>query len=394
MFKILTFNHIAPAGLERLPRDHYETGSEVQHPDAIVLRSQVLHGMDLPPSLKAIGRAGIGVNNIPVDACTKRGIPVFIAPGANANAVKELVLAGLILAARNVCQAWAFVQGLDREGAALEQAVEAGKKQFAGFELSGKRLGVLGLGAIGGKVANAATALGMEVLGYDPAITVAHAWQLSSLVGRALSVDDLLSRCDFITLHVPLNDKTRRLVNEERLALMKPHSVLVNFSRGEIVDEAALSAALDGNRLHAYVTDFPSAGLARHSRVIALPHLGASTQEAEDNSAVLVIDTLREFLEDGNIRNSVNFPEVVIPRNGPTGGCRIGVAHANVPGAASQILQALSDASINIGDMLNKSQQDVAYTLIDLDGGIPVEVLARIRAVDGVYAARVAGCDD
>lgn len=389
MFKILTYNHIAAAGLERLSHDRYETGSEVQHPDAILLRSHSLHGMSFPPSLKAIGRAGVGVNNIPVAECSQRGIPVFIAPGANANAVKELVIGGLILASRNLCGAWSFVMGLDGAGEDLEKAVEQGKKRFAGFELQGKCLGVLGLGAIGVRVANAAMALGMRVVGYDPAITVQSAWQLSAQVDRALSVDDLLSRAEFLTLHVPLSDKTRALVNEERLQLLRPRSVLLNFSRAEVVDERAVLAALDSGRLHAYVTDFPSAENKRHPRVIALPHIGASTAEAEENSAVQVVETLRDFLENGNIRHSVNFPEVTMPR--VSGATRIGVAHLNMPGMVSQICQALSDAALNIGDLLNKSTGDVAYTLVDVEGEMPASVMERICGIEGIAAARIVG---
>src|SRR6185312_1296318 len=302
-YRILTLNNLSARGLERLPRERYEVGAEVAEPQAILVRSADMHSMQLPRTLLAVGRAGAGVNNIPVAALARRGIPVFNAPGANANAVKELVLAGLLLAARNICPAWAFARSLSGEDAAIDEAVEAGKKKFVGFELPGRTLGVVGLGAVGVEVANSALALGMKVLGYDPQITVQRAWQLSSSVEQALSLDDLFARADAITVHVPLNDHTRQLVNEARLKLMKKGGAILNFARAPIVDDQAVLAALDSGRLHAYVCDFPNNALKDHPKVVTLPHLGASTGEAEENCAVMVADQLRDFLENGNVKN-------------------------------------------------------------------------------------------
>jgi len=386
MFKILTYDNISVAGLERLPRDRYEIASEIQHPDAILLRSHNLHGVPIPKSVKAVGRAGAGVNNIPVADYSKCGVPVFNAPGANANAVKELVLAGMFLAARNICAAWDFARHLEGDDDTMHHRVEKKKKQFAGFELAGKTLGVLGLGAIGVKVANAATSLGMHVIGYDPLLTVESAWQLSSSVARAASIDDLIAKSDFITLHVPLNDQTRHLINGARVSIMKKEAVLLNFSRAGIVDDANVCGALDSGHLHAYVCDFPSRAMLNHPRAIVLPHLGASTAEAEENCAVMVADRVRDFLENGNIRHSVNFPDVVMPR---TEGVRLGIANENVPKMVGQISGALADANLNILDLLNKSRGEFAYTLIDLNAEVPPETLGQIRAIKGVLSARV-----
>ena len=386
MFKVLTYNNIATVGLERFPRETYEIASEIQHPDAIMLRSFDLHGVPVPESLKAVGRAGAGVNNIPVTEYTQRGIPVFNAPGANANAVKELAIAGMLLAARNICPAWAYARGLEGDDKALHSQVEKGKKQFAGFELAGKTLAVLGLGAIGVRVANAAMDLGMDVVGFDPQLTVESAWQLSSLAKRAGSIDDLISRADLVTLHVPLNDHTRHVINAARLDFMKKGAVLINFSREKVVDEEAVLAALDSGQLAAYVCDFPSRNLLGHDKVIALPHLGASTAEAEDNCAIMVADQLRDFLENGNIRNSVNMPEVVVPRSQ---GARLCIVNENVPNMVGQITGALADANLNILDLVNKSRENVAYTLVDLNSGVPEDTLQRIRSIAGVLSARV-----
>jgi D-3-phosphoglycerate dehydrogenase len=388
VFKLQTLNSIAVEGLQRLPRAAYEVASDIGAPDAVLVRSAKLHEWPVPPSVLAIARAGAGVNNIPVAALSKRGIPVFNAPGANANAVKELVLAGMLLAARNLCQAWRFAEDLREEGAALDKAVEAGKKQFVGFELPGRTLGVVGLGAIGVQVANAAQALGMQVVGFDPQITVERAWQLSSSVQQARSLDELFSRSNLLTVHVPLLDATRGLVSAERLRLMPAGGAILNFARGEIVDEAAVVAALDAGHLGSYVCDFPSARLRGHPRVVALPHLGASTAEAETNCAVMVIDNLREFLENGSIRHSVNFPEAELPA---AGAYRITVANANVPNMVGQISSALGDAGLNIADLLNKSRGEVAYTIVDLDGPVPAATLARMRAIDGVLMVRDLG---
>ena len=385
MYKILTLNNISIAGLERLPRDRYEIASEIQHPDAILLRSFKMHDMEIPPTLKAVGRAGAGVNNIPVDKMSAMGIPVFNAPGANANAVKELVLTGMLLAARNICQAWDFSRNLDGDDAAIGKQVEAGKKNFGGFELPGRTLGVIGLGAIGRQVANAAVSLGMNVIGFDPGITVEGAWELSSNVKKAASVDDLLSKVDFVTFHVPLIDATKNMINAERLKIMKDNVVILNFARGGIIDDEAVSAAIKAGKVYAYVCDFPTNLLKNHERVITLPHLGASTQEAEDNCAIMVADEVREYLENGSIRNSVNFPEVFMPR---TNGHRIAVVNSNVPNMVGQISTTLADAGLNIIDMLNKSRGELAYTLVDVDQAVGIDVLKGIEAIDGVLAVR------
>jgi D-3-phosphoglycerate dehydrogenase len=386
MFKILTLNSISVRGLERLPRDHYEVASEIGHPDAILVRSADMHAMELPDSVLAVARAGAGTNNVPVAKLSQRGIPVFNAPGANANAVKELVLAGMFLAARNVCQAWAYVRSLEGDDHALEAAVEQGKKKFVGHELPGRTLGVVGLGAIGVEVANAALGLQMKVLGYDPQITVQRAWQLSSGVEQAVSLDDLFARCDFVTVHVPLTDHTRGLVNASRIKLMRRGGVVLNFARAQIVDERAILDGLDSGHLSAYICDFPTNAVRSHPRVVALPHLGASTGEAEENCAIMVADTLRDFLENGNVRHSVNFPEAVLPRAGE---CRLAIANANVPNMVGQISTALAEASLNIADLLNKSRGELAYTLIDIDAPVPASVLAKVRAIHGVLSARV-----
>ena len=385
-FRILTLNNISLRGLERLPRERFEVASEIGHPDAILLRSADMHTMDILASVKAVARAGAGTNNIPVAALSRRGVPVFNAPGANANAVKELVLAAMFMAARNLCQAWQFVRDLSGDGHAIEEAVEKGKKKFVGYELPGRTLGVVGLGAIGVEVANAAHALGMRVLGYDPQITVQRAWQLSSGVEQAISLDDLFARSDMVTVHVPLNNETRGLVNTARIKLMRQGAVVLNFARAGIVDEAAMLAALDAGRLGAYVCDFPTPAIKDHAKVVALPHLGASTNEAEENCAIMVADTLRDFLEAGNIRNSVNFPEAVLPRI--PGTARLAIANANVPNMVGQISTALADAKLNIADLLNKSRGDLAYTLIDVDGAVLPAVVDRIAAIEGVLAAR------
>jgi len=386
MYKILTLNNISVAGLERLPRDQYEVASEIQHPDAILLRSFKMHDMEIPATLKAVGRAGAGVNNIPVDKMSQRGIPVFNAPGANANAVKELVLAGMLLASRNICQAWDYTNQLNGDDASLGKQVEAGKKKYVGFELPGRTLGVVGLGAIGIRVANAALSLGMKVIGYDPQITVKGAWQLAAEVEQAHSVDDMVSRCDFITFHVPLIDATRNMLSAERVATMKKGAVVLNFARDGIVDEAAVCKALDADKLYAYVTDFPSNSLSGHERVIALPHLGASTAEAEDNCAVMVADQVSDFIENGNIVNAVNFPEVVLPRSE---GNRLAIANSNVPNMVGQITTMLADAGLNILDMLNKSRSELAYTLVDVEGEIPAALVERIKSIEGVLSVRV-----
>ena len=386
MYKILTLNNISVAGLERLPREKYEIASEIQHPDAILLRSFNMHNWDIPESVKAIGRAGAGVNNIPVDDMSKRGVPVFNAPGANANAVKELVIAGMLIAARNLCQGWSFARNLEGEDSEISKQVESGKKHFAGFELPGRTLGVIGLGAIGVQVANAAHALGMKVIGYDPEITVQSAWQMSSDVEQAAGVDDLLSRSDFVTFHVPLVDATRHMINEDRLRAMRDNVVLLNFSRNGIIDDEAVVKALDEGKVYSYVCDFPSNLLKDHPRVITLPHLGASTKEAEDNCAIMVADQVSDFLENGNVRNSVNFPKVYMKR---AGSARLAVVNANVPNMLGQISTTLADSGLNIIDMINKSRGELAYTLVDVEGEICQECADKIAATEGVLSVRV-----
>ena len=385
MYKILTLNNISVSGLERLPRDRYEIASEIQNPDAVLLRSYSMHDWPVPASLKAVGRAGAGVNNIPVPQMTAKGICVFNAPGANANAVKELVLAGMLLAARNICPAWDYARKLQGTDAELSKQVESGKKQFVGIELPNRTLGVIGLGAIGVKVANAARALGMRVIGYDPHITVSNAWQLSSQVEQALSVNEMAAQADFMTLHVPLNDATRQLINAPLLKNAKAGLILLNFSREGVVDEEAIYDALQAGKLKSYVCDFPTNRLKDHPRVIMLPHLGASTAEAEDNCAVMVADQVRDYLESGTVHNSVNFPEMVMPRNG---GPRLAIVNANVPHMIERISKAISGAGINILDMLNKSRGDIACTLVDTADPVVDEVVAQIADTQGVLSVR------
>jgi D-3-phosphoglycerate dehydrogenase len=388
MFKILTLNNIAVAGLERLPRDRYEVSSEMTHPDAILVRSAKMHGMPLADTVQAIGRAGAGVNNIPVTEMTAKGIAVFNAPGANANAVKELVIAGMLIAARNIGQAWRFATALEGVDADISKAVEAGKKNYVGFELPGRTLGVIGLGAIGVKVANAARALGMHVIGYDPTITVKSAWALESGVQQAVSVDDLFSRSDFVTFHVPLNDATRQMVNAERIRLMPKNAVLLNFAREGIIDDAAVVAALDNGHLYAYVCDFPSNQLKQHPRCITLPHLGASTAEAEDNCAMMVAEQVRDYLENGNISNSVNLPDIQLPR---TDGYRLAIVNQNVPNMLGQISTMLAADGRNIIDMLNKSHSEIAVTLVDIDAAPNPATLQALSAIQGVLSVRSLG---
>jgi D-3-phosphoglycerate dehydrogenase len=388
MFKVLTLNNIAVEGLRRLPRSRYEVASEIAHPDAILLRSHNMHEMDIPTTVVAVGRAGAGINNIPIDAMNARGVPVFNAPGANANAVKELTIAGMLIGARNLCQGADYVASLQETGDALSKAVEAGKKQFVGFELPGRSLGVIGLGAIGVEVANAAFALGMKVVGFDPAITVENAWQLSSGVEQAETLDQLFQHADFVSIHVPLIDATRKLVNADRLALMNDGGVLVNFARGGIVDDTAAIAALDSGKLHAFVTDFPTDELIAHPKAIALPHLGASTAEAEENCAIMVAENVKDYLENGNIRFSVNFPEARLPR---LNAWRITLANANVPNMVGQVSTCIANAGLNIEDLLNKSVGEFAYTIVDVNGEPSKELLEEIASIDGVLILRNLG---
>jgi D-3-phosphoglycerate dehydrogenase len=381
--EILVINQIAQVGLKRFPAEQYAVVKESKDPWAILVRSQDLHKFEFGPSLRAVGRAGAGVNNIPVGALSKRGIPVFNAPGANANAVKELVLAGMLMAARNLGPALDFVRGLDSGN--LEKKIEDGKKQFAGFELPGHTLGVIGLGKIGSLVADAAIRLGMNVLGYDPHITVESAWSLPSQVKRAASVDEVLKSSDFVSLHVPLVEKTRHLVNTKNVDHLRNGAVLLNFSRDGVVAGEAVRKGIASGRLKWYVTDFPSGELLGAPGVIALPHLGASTGEAEDNSAVMVVDQLRDYLEHGNLQNAVNFPDAQMAREAPY---RLAIANANVPDTLGRISHALGRRKINIHNMLNKSKGDMAYTLVDTDTPVPGEALQELSDLTGVLAVR------
>jgi len=386
MFKVLTLNNISVTGLDRLPRDQYEIASEIPSPDAVLVRSFKMHDWPIPDALQAIGRAGAGVNNIPVDEMTKKGIPVFNTPGANANAVQELVLTGMLLSARNICSAWEFAKTLDGSDAEITKQVEAGKKNFVGFELPGKTLGVVGLGAIGIKIANTAISLGMRVIGYDPKMTVQSAWKLSHEVEQATSIDGLLSECDFVTFHVPLIDATRNLINTERLENMRDNVTILNFSRSGIVNDEAVIEALDKGKVHAYICDFPSNLLKRHPKVVTLPHLGASTAEAEDNCAIMVADQIKDYLENGNIRNAVNFPTVKMPKM--TGQYRLTIAHENIPNIIGPITNAIAKVDVNIIDMLNKSLNEAAYTLIDTEAVLPNTVIDEIKAIEGVLNVR------
>jgi D-3-phosphoglycerate dehydrogenase len=382
--RIAVYNAISSRGLERFPHSSYSVGKALAEPDAILLRSHALQVSEIPASVKAIGRAGAGVNNIPVDEMSRRGVPVFNAPGANANAVKELVLAAMLLAARNIVPAAEYVRGLDRSGD-FEKRIEDGKKQFAGFELPGRTLGVIGLGAIGGLVADTAIKLGMKVLGFDPDITVDNAWRLPASVKRAASIDEVLKGAEFVTLHVPLNAKTRHLIDAKRLAGAHKGMVLLNFARDEVVDEEAVLAAIAEKRLRSYISDFPSPRLQGQTGVVALPHLGASTEEAEENCALMVVDQLREFLEQGTVRNAVNFPSVEMARESPY---RIAIANANVPNMVGQISTTMAQAGLNIHNMVNKSRGEMAYTLVDLDSAAEPKVIARIAHIPGVLSIR------
>lgn len=384
-FHVLTLNKISPAGLKRLPANRYQVGDKVSHPAAILVRSHNMLQMDIPSSVLAIARAGAGTNNVPVAKMSERGVPVFIAPGANANAVKELVITGMLLASRNVVPALRFTAGLKGDDATMHKLVEDGKKDYAGTELLGRTLGIVGLGAIGRLVANAAIGLGMKVIGYDPEITVDAAWSLSSQVKKASSIEDLLKHSDFVTLHVPLLDATRNLIDEKRVEVMKAGAVLLNFSRDAIVNEDAVIAGLASKHLRGYVCDFPSNKTLSNDKIIALPHLGASTEEAEENCAVMVAEQLRDYLEHGNITNTVNFPNVSMPRESAF---RVAIANSNVPNMLGQISTALAKASINIHNMTNKSRGEMAYTLVDTDTALPDTVIAQIAAIPGVLVVR------
>lgn len=385
-FKILTLNNIAEEGLVRFPSARYTFNSEISNPDAILLRSYKMHGISLPDSVLAVARAGAGVNNVPVEKLSELGVPVFNAPGANANAVKELVIGSMLMSARNLSDAWDYVRKLDGDEETISREVEVGKKQFVGFELPSRTLGVIGLGAIGVEVANAGLSLGMRVMGYDPKITVQRAWQLSSGVQQAANLDELFRHCDIVTTHVPLNEATRGLVNQDRLELLQKESIVLNFSRDGVVDNQALVKLLDQGAIRSYICDFPSPDLKDHPKVICFPHLGASTAEAERNCAVMVVDNLKDFLENGNIIRSVNMPEAKLARTRPH---RLSIANANVPSMVGQVSTALAEQDINIADMLNVSRGDLAYTLLDLDEPINSVTLNRISSIDGILRIRV-----
>ena len=386
MFKIQTLNKISSRGLDLLPHETYEYASELANPDGILVRSQAMHDMGLPASLKGIARAGAGVNNIPIDKCSERGIVVFNTPGANANAVKELVLLGLLMASRRVYQGICWSKSLMGKGAEVPKLIEKGKSNYDGPEIKGKKLGVIGLGAIGVMVANDAEALGMEVSGFDPFMSIDAAWGLSRTVKKAVSVDSLIAESDYITLHVPLNDSTRGKMNREKFEIMKKGVRILNFSRGEIVDSRDMLDAISSGIVDCYVTDFPTDDMLASDKIISIPHLGASTPESEENCAVMAVEQLRSYLESGNIKNSVNFPECFLP---PTGAQRITIANRNVPNIIGQFTSVLAQENLNIADMLNKSKKDYAYNIIDIDGAVSADVLAKLKAVEGVIAVRL-----
>lgn len=386
MFKVQTFNNIAKSGLDLFPQKFYKISSAVLDPDAILLRSHVLNEVSIPKSVKVIGRAGAGVNNIPVAAMTEMGIPVICTPGANANAVSELVIASMLLVSRNLCMAWDYTRQLNGSDAELSAAIERHKKQFIGKELYGKTLGIIGLGSIGVRVANAAIHLGMRVIGYDPTISVTRAWELSSEVIQARNIEELLLQSDYVTLHVPLVDATRHLISNDYLKLMKPSAFLVNFAREAIVDNNAILAALNETKLAGYVCDFPCESLLHHPAVISFPHLGASTHEAEENCAVMLVNQVRNFIEYGAITNSVNFPEMDVPKC--CNGQRIAVVNDNIPNMVAQISSALAEAGLNILSLVNKSRDKIAYTLLDVSGNATDELLWNIAGISGVRGVR------
>ena len=385
MINIKTYNNISEKGLSRLPSDAYNISADHENPDAIILRSAKLHDMEIPKSLKAVGRAGAGTNNVPVDRLSEKGVVVFNAPGANANAVKELVIVGMLLACRNIVHAWQYASNVTGTAEEQSKAVEDGKKKYVGFELPGRTLGVIGLGAIGVQVANAAVALGMRVVGFDPTITIKSAWKLSSEVKEMSSVDELVQQADFVTFHVPLIEATKNLLNAERIAKMKDGAVILNFARDGIVDDDAVLAAINSGKIRAYVSDFPAEKLKNNDRVITLPHLGASTAEAEENCAIMVADQIKDFMENGNIKNSVNFPDIKLAR---VGNVRLAIANKNMPDMVGQISHVLGQAGANILHMTNESKNGLAYTLIDLESSIGDDVLAKIVQIDGVLNAR------
>lgn len=390
MFKILTLNTISETGLKQFPSTQYHVASDVKNPDAILVRSHAMHDFTFSDSIKVVGRAGVGVNNIPVSKLTAMGIPVLNTVGANANAVRELVLAGLLLASRNICEAWHYVRELKHTDAiSMEKQIEQDKKQFVGMELFGKTLGVIGLGSIGVKVANAAMNLGMHVIGYDPTITVNRAWELSSGVEQAQTIEALLKSADFITFHVPLNDATKNMLNAARFSLLKKGVVLLNFARDGIIDNEALAAAIEEKRVGAYVSDFPNLSLRKYKEVISLPHLGASTKEAEENCAVMIVKEVRDFLENGNITSAVNFPTIQMPKNPDSQ--RIAIVNENIPNVVAQISSKLAALEINISGLMNGSKETIAYTLIDVNAHVDDRLLKEIANLHGIIRVRKLG---
>lgn len=385
MFNVKTINNISEKGLSRLPAETYSVSPEIENPDAIILRSQQLHDMEIPSNLKVVGRAGAGTNNVPVERLGEEGIVVFNAPGANANAVKELVICGMLLACRNICQAWQYAANVEGSDEEQNKAVEAGKKKYVGYELPGRTLGVVGLGAIGVEIANAAVALGMRVVGFDPTITVKSAWKMSSVVEEMASIEELLKEADFVTFHVPLIDATLNLLNEERIAGMKDGAVILNFARNGVVNDDAALAGIESGKINAYVCDFPAQKLKNNERVITLPHLGASTVEAEENCAMMIADQIKDFLENGNIKNSVNFPAVKLPRGGKS---RVAITHKNMPDMIARITTAVGDHGFNIHHMRNESKADLAYTLMDIECEIGDDLIQKFAAIEGVLKAR------
>ena len=384
MQNIKVLNNISSLGLEKFSKEFYDVSTSSANPDAILVRSAKMHDMKIENSLKAVGRAGAGVNNIPIQKMSDNGVVVFNTPGANANAVKELVISSMLLASRNICQGWSYVNSLPLEN--LKATVEDGKKQYSGCELPGKTLGIVGLGAIGVEIANAASILGMDVIGYDPSISKRNAWKISSDVEEAISLEELFSRSDFVSFHVPLLEATKNLLNAKRIELLPEGCVVINMSRDGIVDEEELIKSLDSGRVKYYVTDFPIDEKKNHERVIALPHLGASTAEAEDNCAVMIAKQIKDYLENGNIINSVNFPDAKMPRAGKE---RLAITHRNIPNMVRQITKAIAEEEANIVDMLNKSKGEFAYTLIDVEEGISNSVIENIEKVEGILKVRV-----
>lgn len=385
MFKIQTLNKISTVGLSLLPLDNYESASEISHPDAILVRSFKMHDMEMPESLLAIGRAGAGVNNIPVDKCSEKGIVVFNTPGANANAVKELVLASLFLSSRDIVGGIAWAKTLIGEGGEVPKLVEKGKSNFVGPEISGKTLGIIGLGAIGRLVANAAESLGMKVIGFDPYISVDAAWGLSQYVKKAKGFEHLFSQSDYVSLHIPLTDDTKGLIDKSKFKMMKEGVRIMNFARGGLIHEADLIEALDSGKVARLVTDFPSENMLKHEKIIGIPHLGASTPESESNCAVMAVNQVKEYLENGNIKNSVNFPEAEMPRNGS---CRLCIVNQNIPKMVGQITTVLANEDINIEEMLNRHHEGLAYNIIDVDQSVTEDQIKKIKSIEGVIRVR------